>query len=395
MKRIDYILQLNQKCTGCLACVDVCPSQCITSTSGADGFKYSVVDASKCISCGKCYSVCPIENHLKNRNEQQLFAAYAADPVKRNGGSSGGIFELLANHFVSQGYYICGAAFDSTTLRHRIISPQGDIRPLLKSKYIQSDTEGIYNKVFYLLQKGEKVFFCGTPCQVSALINATPKSVRENLLTADIICHGVPSQKVFDDYIKTLEKKHNGKVSDFSFRIKDNRYKHAHGYSYKITRNGKTTVINGIYTNSSYYNAFKNYLIFRNSCYDCQYATLQRVSDITLADFWGIEKYEFEGNVDTGVSMIITNTPNGRDAFFAIKKETVSKEFPVQYGVDSNYCLTNTTKKPKQADKIIEEIASEGYEAVAKKYFGCDIFKKAYWLIPPEMRKSIRKMRGH
>ena len=93
--------------------------------------------------------------------------------------------------------------------------------------------------------------------------------------------------------------------------------------------------------------------------------------------------------------MIITNTSNGQDAFLAVKEETVSKEFPVQYGVDSNYCLTNTTKKPKQSDKIIEKIASEGYESVAEKYFGCGIPQKAYWLIPPKMRKLIRKMRGH
>ena len=254
--------------------------------------------------------------------------------------------------------------------------------------------EGIYEQLSALLKKGEKVFFCGTPCQVSALCNAVPESLQDQLLTADIICHGVPSQTVFDAYIATLEKKHNGKVYDFSFRVKDNRYKHAHGYSYTVEKNGKIKTVNGIYTGSSFYNAFKNYSIFRNGCYDCQYATVERVSDITLADFWGIEKYDFQGNVDTGVSMILTNTPKGEAVFAAISADTVSKEFPVRYGIESNHCLTHKTKKPKNRDKIIAKIAEEGYESAAKKYFGSSMVYKVYWLIPPKVRNLLRKMRG-
>ena len=157
----------------------------------------------------------------------------------------------------------------------------------------------------------------------------------------------------------------------------------------------KAKIVNGIYTSSSFYNAFKNYLIFREGCYDCQYATLQRVSDITLADFWGIEKYDFKGNIDTGVSMVITNTQKGSEVFSFIKNKTVSKEFPVQYGVDSNHCLTHSTQKPKNRDSIIKELSDNGYEQTAKKYFGCSFVHKIYWLIPPKVRNLIRKMRGN
>ena len=395
MKRIDYIADLNEKCTGCMACVDVCPTNCISSMVGKDGFQYSVIDTCKCVLCGKCYSVCPLESQEKHTEEQHLYAAYSSDPIVRNNGSSGGMFEILAKYFLEQGYYVCGASFNGTTLKHNVINIQDELEPLLKSKYIQSNTEGIYNQVLSLLKKGEKVFFCGTPCQVSAMINSTPSALKNNIFTADIICHGVPSQKVFDDYIGTLEKKHGGAICDFSFRIKDNKYKHAHGYSYKVTKNGKTSVIDGIYTNSSFYNAFKNYLIFRNGCYNCQYTTLQRVSDITLADFWGIEKYDFKGNVDIGISMVITNTHKGQSTFAAIQNQIVSKEFPVQYGIDSNYCLTHRTNKPKNRDAIIEEIATNGYEQVARKYFKCSIIHKIYWLIPAKARLFIRKIRGN
>lgn len=395
MKRIDTISQLEKKCTGCMACVDICPVGCVTVSTGKDGFMYSSIDESKCIACGKCYSVCPIETHEKHQDIQHLVAAYSKDPIVQKNGSSGGVFELLAKHFVRQGYYICGAAFDGMILKHRVVAPGGDIRPLLKSKYIQSNMKGIYTQLIELLKRGEKVFFCGTPCQVSALINTTPEYMRENLFVADFICHGVPSQKVFDAYIETLEKKQGGRICEFSFRVKDNGYRHAHGYSYKVVKDGKVSVVNDIYTNSSFYNAFKKYLIFRDSCYDCQYTTLQRVSDITLADFWGIEKYDFKGNVDSGVSMIITNTEKGRTAFSAIEGSVVCKELPVQYGIDSNYCLTHTTKKPKDRDKIMEEMVAKGYEKVAKKYFGCSMVYKVYWLIPPKVRDLIRRMRGN
>ncbi len=394
MKRIDTIERLTQRCTGCMACVDVCPTHCITSVIGKDGFRYASIDVTKCIECGKCYNVCPLENQKKNLDEQHLFAAYAMDPMSQNCGSSGGIFGLLAEYFMGQGYHICGAAFEGTTLRHRIVHTQEEIKPLLKSKYVQSDTEGIFASVLALLKNGERVFFCGTPCQVSALINITPNALQKGLLTADIVCHGVPSQKLFDGYMQSLKKKHEGEILDFSFRVKDNRYKHAHGYSYKVKKRDKTVTVHGIYTNSSYYNAFKNYSIFREGCYDCQYATLQRVSDITLADFWGIEKYEFKGDVDVGVSMIITNTQKGSEAFSAIQERTVNEEFPLEYGVESNYCLTHSTKKPKNRDAIIREFADNGYEATAKKYFKSRFIHKLYWKIPARLRKAIRKIRG-
>ena len=397
MNRIDCISELDQNCTGCMACVDACPVKCICSITKKDGFKFPSIDGSKCISCGKCYSVCPVEVQAKHKEEQHLFAAYSTDPFIKNRGSSGGVFELLARYFLGQGYYICGAAFEGTTLKHRVISSVETLTPLLKSKYVQSDMEKIYNDVLELLKKGEKVFYCGTPCQVSALINCIPKPLKTNLFTADIICHGVPSQKVFDEYIKMLEQKHGGKISDFSFRIKDNKYKHAHGYSYRVTKNGKVTIINGIYTESSFYNAFKNYLFFRESCYNCQYATLQRVSDITLADFWGIEKYDFNGSTDTGVSMIITNTRNGREVFSAVQENVVRKEFPIQCGIDSNCCLTHSTQKPKNRDAIIKALSEKGYKQVAKKYFrhgSFSVIQKFYWLLPSKVRSFIRRCRG-
>lgn len=392
-KCIDEIDNFIKYCTGCMACTDVCPKGCIKPVIGADGFRYAEFSNADCVHCGKCLAVCPIENQRKTSGEQHLYAAYAKNNGIRNGGSSGGVFELLAKHFLSRGYAVCGAAFDGTVLRHRIIYSEKELPPLLKSKYVQSDTTGIYQEILSLLKNGGMVFFCGTPCQVSALKNMVPETLYDHLFTADIICHGVPSQKTFDMYIRSLEEKEGGTVSNYSFRVKDNRYRHAHGFSYLLSKNGKEKTVNGIYLQSSYYRAFKNYLFFRESCYTCQYATLRRVSDITLADFWGIEKYHFPADTDAGVSMILTNTAHGKTAFAAVTSELVYQEFPIEYGVESNYCLTNATQKPAKRDEIIKSLTTNGYDATARSYFGCSITEKIYALLPSKIRNLRKKLR--
>lgn len=391
--RIDEIKNLSDLCTGCMACVDACPKQCIQPVTRSDGFRYAEISDADCVHCGKCFVVCPIETHGKNAEERHLYAAYAQNDKTRNNGSSGGVFELLARHFLSQGYVVCGAAFDGTVLRHRIIYSVEELLPLLKSKYVQSDTTGIYREILSLLKNGRRLFFCGTPCQVSALKNSVPENLQEQLVTADIICHGVPSQKTFDRYIGALEEKENGKVRNFSFRVKNNKYLHAHGFSYCLEKDGKEKTIDGIYLQSSYYTAFKKYLFFRESCYTCRYATLDRVSDITLGDFWGIEKYQFPADSDKGVSMIITNTVIGEKAFEAVASDTVYREFPVGYGVESNYCLTKATSKPEIRDAVIKSLNTEGYEATAQAYFGCTAVEKLYTLLPPGIRKLRKKLR--
>lgn len=391
---INDINNLAEACTGCLACVDACLQRCISSFENTDGFKYTEIDSSKCIDCGRCYSVCPAANRADINSEQHLYAAFARDKAIRNRGSSGGIFEVIASSCLEKGYCVCGAAFNGTKLEHRIINSFDDLKSLLKSKYIQSDTEGVYSRVSDLLRQGEKVLFCGTPCQASALVNFVPKYCRDNLIILDFICHGVPSQKFFDMYIEELENRHKGTISDFSFRVKDNKYKHAHGFRYSVRINDQTKQVNGAYSMSSYYNAFCQYVFFRESCYTCRYATLKRQSDITLADFWGIEKYDSSYETDKGVSMIITNSKKGQELFHSIGDKIKCDEFPVDYGVSSNRCLTKPSEKPPQRDAIIDSLNRFGYEITAEKYFKCGLDKKLYWLIPSRFRTLIRRIRG-
>lgn len=390
---INNINELEKNCTGCMACVDICPTSCIECIVEKDGFIYSKANEKKCINCGKCYKVCPIINKKIESEEQILYAAYSINDSERENGSSGGIFGILAKFLLEEEFYICGAAFKNLKLNHIIVENQSELVKILKSKYLQSNMLGNYKKIYEMLKEGKKIFYCGTPCQVSALKNFIPENMRRNLITADIICHGVPSQNLFDSYIRNLEKKYNGKIYDYNFRVKNNKYKHPHGYSFVLEKNGKKILKSGIYTQSSFYNAFKKYLIFRESCYKCKYSTLERVSDITLADFWGVSKYDFKCDIDKGVSMVLVNTKVGEQVFDRIKNKLVYKKFPIEYGVESNYCLTHSTKKPVERDKIIKLLQEKSYEEIAKKYFSDNLKYKIYWLIPSIIRNKIRKIR--
>ena len=156
MNRIDKIPAINKKCTGCSVCVDACPNGCIVQYVDNDGFTKVKVDVTSCIECEMCYKVCPAENFSKNSCDQHLFAAYSLDNNIKSRGSSGGIFELLASYCLNNKYYVCGAAFDDMKLKHMVVNTKKDLQSLLKSKYVQSSTVGIFNKVKELLKNREK-----------------------------------------------------------------------------------------------------------------------------------------------------------------------------------------------------------------------------------------------
>lgn len=395
MRIEDFQSYCNRElCSGCMACKDACPTNSIHLETLDDGFIYPIVNSNTCVNCNKCLNVCPVQTIKKNDESQTLYSGVANDKVNVFAASSGGVFGAIATKLIEEGYYVCGAAWTSDlNLKHTLISSIEELNGLLKSKYVQSNTEGIYAEINALLKDGKKVFFVGTPCQVSALKNYT--HYHKNLLTADIICHGVPSQTMFNDYISYLNRINDGKVIDFSFRVKNNKFKHAHGYRYTFEKNGIRKTVEGIYSDSPYYYAFKEYLTFRESCYACQYATINRVGDITLGDFWGIEKYDSKANSDIGISLVISNSKRGAEVINKI--DTVSfREYPLSCGIETNYCLSKATKKPGNYNEIMEFYRENGFEKTAKKYFskGKSLKYKIYWKIPAVIRKSIRRIRG-
>lgn len=194
----------TKECSGCGACFSICPKNVITLIPNVEGFLFPVVDSEKCINCNLCAKVCPVNNiDTSNSKTPEAFAVQANDEIRLKS-SSGGVFTVLASYIFKQGGYVCGAAFDdSGKICHQVIYQENDLRLLQGSKYVQSAIGNTYKEVKNLLCSGKLVLFTGTPCQVAGLKSFLGKNY-DNLITADLICHGVPSPKVFQKYIAEL-----------------------------------------------------------------------------------------------------------------------------------------------------------------------------------------------
>ena len=236
------ILDDYSNCCGCAGCADICPKKCIEMKDDFYGV-HPVINFEKCVDCNKCVTICPMTKFPKFNDDflQKLYSVVGNKNDVFNG-SSGGVSGIIANYFQKNGYYICGAMFDEKLkVRHRLYESNENISALKKSKYVQSNTLGIYSSIKKLLDGNKKVVFTGTPCQVSVLRNYLNKDY-ENLFCIDIICHGVPSQKIFDEYILNLQTSKKINISKFSFRDKKNKYHHPHGFSYLYEKKKKIKV---------------------------------------------------------------------------------------------------------------------------------------------------------
>lgn len=207
-------------CTGCLACADTCKMQAISVKKNGQGFSYPIINDAVCVRCGKCVSVCPVNVQKKNKAATTPFACWDKDNEERKSATSGGFFTCLAKKIVKDGGVAYGAAYDSSLkVVHKRITSLNEVAQIRGSKYVQSDTSQIYKKVKADLSIGQKVLFSGTPCQVAALKNYLGKDY-ENLLLVDIMCHGVPSPLIYDDYRRWLENKQKSKIRKLDFRYK-------------------------------------------------------------------------------------------------------------------------------------------------------------------------------
>lgn len=296
-------------CTGCSACSQACPKNAINMNTNEEGFLYPEIDNNLCTDCKLCKKTCPINNYNFNNKYPKAYAIMAIDEVRKVS-SSGGAFSVFAEYILNEGGVVCGAAFDENmVVKHQIIDKKENLQSLRGSKYVQSNLEDSYKSIKNYLDTNKKVFFVGTPCQVAGLKNFLNKNYN-NLLTADLICHGVPSPLVLKKYI---EEEFNGeKVLNINFRDKKDGW----GGAYVTT----TSTTTGIYSKKdyedTYLTAFFANISLRESCYNCQYTKLPRVGDITLADCWGASS-----DIDDkkGTSTLFINNQNGENVFEKIK----------------------------------------------------------------------------
>lgn len=368
-------IRRKEECCGCGACYDVCAKQAIIWEADVEGFFYPRVDATKCVNCGLCNKVCPIENSeaINAANavtEPSVLAAYNKDSQIRMASTSGGAFWGLAEAWVKDGGYVAGAAFyDHFKIKHIITNDLNELQRIRGSKYAQSDTRGLFKEIKQLLQAGEKVMATGLPCQMAGLKQFLRKDY-ENLLIVDLICHSVTSQWPFQLYIDHLEKKYESNVTHFHPKNKEDGG--WHNFAFKaVFENGKTYLAHAA---QDYYCiiSYGTNILSRPSCFECHYKHVPQPSDITIGDFWGIEKIDSSWDSPQGVSKIMLNTSKGKNYFESLNCfET--KEFDVETAIYNNPRSWSMIKPINPIDKnkrtaFVMDLHKHDLDYCMKKY---------------------------
>lgn len=305
----------KSECCGCEACVQKCPKQCIEIILDKEGFYYPVVDTEHCINCHLCEKVCPIINFESINSAVNPLKAYAVkntDVTARKNSSSGGVFVSLANHIIENGGVVFGAMFDEDfNVKHTYAQTSKELLPMLGSKYVQSHIGNCFSQAESFLKQGKTVLFTGTPCQIAGLYQFLGKEY-DNLILVDVVCHGVPGPGLWNRYLKGLG--YSKKIKNILFREKEG-YSWSH-YGFKIVIDSGV-IYNDYAGNNSYMRAFLSDNSLRPSCYSCKHKR-KSGSDITLGDFWGINKILPDFVDETGISMVTVNTSKGKALFETI-----------------------------------------------------------------------------
>lgn len=380
------LFQQASDCCGCSACFNVCPKGAIAMVPDGKGFLYPRIDVERCTNCGLCKKVCPLQNGTHVHDRLQKPDAYAvkhkSDDVRMNS-SSGGIFTALSDFVLEQGGIVYGAAFDENfkVCHQRATTPKERDR-FRGSKYVQSNLKRCFQEVKNDLRSGNNVLFSGTPCQTSGLKNYLANQDTKKLITVDLVCHGTPSPIVFHDYLSTIQLKNQSGICSVNFR-----YKPSGGHAQAMAigfKNGKFYESNAI--DDTYYRLFLPNIILRDSCYQCRFANLQRPSDFTMGDFWGIEKSMPEFEDEKGVSLLLVNTEKGRRIFDDIQDTLIFRPSDISCCLQPN--LVGPSIMPPQSGSFWEDYLKHGFSYVAKKYADAGI----KGTIKSEIKKILKCM---
>lgn len=353
-------------CTQCQACQTTCPKGCISMVEAKDGFAVPEIDRDRCVGCGACMTVCHRLNPVFTFQKPiRTYACWTRNMEDRERSSSGGAFFVIAKKIISRGGIVYGASMcEDLQVKHIGIESATDIIRLQGSKYVQSYMGDTYKKVRNELQVGRKVLFTGTPCQVAGLLTYLHKPY-DNLLTCDVVCHGVPSQKAFDVYIDKIGLK--GKCSDFFFRFTKGWGFQLSGQLISPTRSAISKKI--IFPKNAYYlRAFTKGLMFSEACYSCAYARPERVSDITLADYWGLGAMKpFKHPTYKGISCLLANNEKALELLNGCT-DLVYEERPLEEAIVGNHNLSHVSDRPQGRDTYYEDSLTMPIDALSMKY---------------------------
>lgn len=355
----------DNNCTGCFACYNICPVNAIEMKYDNEGF-YKPSISSNCIECGKCIKTCPVVENVNNNKVLETYAAWSNDEKILLNSSSGGIFSELALEILNENGIIYGVGWENGEVKHKRITTKDGLKELQGSKYLPSFVGDAYKNVVEDLKDGKKVLFSGTPCQIAGL----NKIVRnDNLITVDLICHGMPSYKAYEKYCKENFKV---KVEKVDFRNKEKGW-----INFSLIYYSNNILKNEIHYMDKFFFGFLKNIYLSNPCYNCKFKGSEngekRQADITLADFWKVPKELYNKN---GVSFVVTNNKKGEEYFSKIKKRVFYQEISLKIGLKGNPSFYKSCIKPNERESFYKEFDKFTFNKLSNKYFKIDSLLK-------------------
>jgi coenzyme F420-reducing hydrogenase beta subunit/putative flippase GtrA len=396
------MIAINDKgrCCGCGACAQACPTHCIEMRQDQEGFLYPMADATRCVDCGKCEQVCPIiraDSPLPDPGtafEQPLaIGGRHRDEAIRQASSSGGAFSLFADRVFAMGGVVYGAAMRDGRVVHVCATNAAELAALRGSKYVQSVIGDAYSEIEGHLKAGRPVLFTGTPCQTAGLASFLGKPW-DNLYLVDFICHGTPSPKIFAEYLASIEAREGSKVVSFSFREKDKGW-HESG----LQMGTRAKLANGKEIRKypalrdSYMNGFLEDIYLRPSCYQCRFKVIPKhTADITIADFWGVNRVLPQLNDGRGTSLLLIHNERGKALFDAVSEAFEYQECDWKAATVKNPTLIRPASVPDKRETFFGELEARGYDYVARKYLSTPrtVVSKGSRIIGGKLEKLIQ-----
>jgi len=395
-------------CTGCGACLQICPRNAVSMKTNEEGFLYPRIDETLCNDCGLCSRTCPVNRDVQDMSDAEfmdteegmqlvqtgkpieaveaagtgkapvtrtkaqhkVYACYSGQDDVRAKSSSGGVFTELALRVLRENGVVFGAGFDDDfRVRHAYIDNEQDLDGLRRSKYVQSDTGTTFCEVRAFLNEGRRVLYCGTPCQIAGL-KAFLNREDPKLLTCDLACHGVPSPKVWEMYLGYIRNKYHNKIKDVSFRDKSTGWNDS---SMRIDFEDGRRYMDRV-KKETFFIGFGKSVFNRRSCFDCRFRIDNTKADITLADFWGIDRQEDKEYSDNkGVSLVIAHTIAGEEALSRIADRLFMKERSIDEAVRYNPRLVSSVKEPAGRSRFFSDMqAGYGFDRLRRKYMDND-----------------------
>lgn len=385
-EKIRTVTGREDECSGCGECIIFCPKKSISFTRNNNGFQIPVIDTKTCIQCGLCKKICPVLNKPEQHTPIEVYGAYSKEEMAHS--ASGGIVYNVAREIIESGGVVYGAAYtDKLRVKITKVDSVEDLSKIQGTKYVQADMTGVIENVLTDLKNHLSVLFTGTPCEVAGVVDAAHrKKLEEKLTTIEVICHGTPSQKMFDDYLRWAKEHYKSDINTYAFRAK--KSDKDKDFMLEIgLENGRKLMVSGF--KDPYYKMFMSAKWFRESCYSCPFAKKQRVADLTVGDFWNAEMLSSNFGKGRRISVVLANTEKGLKCLHDAKKKINVEMTTWEIAAQGNANLFRPTRK---------FAGYRGYSNAPQNFFenelraGVNMKKYILNQLPTSARRVIKKI---